>query len=171
MVSVLYFGTGKLNGPTLISPLIITLLLYFMYEILHPIIKKKRRKRLTDYFKTKYADSFILQSNGDIVFDLENEKILVEYHCDNIIGTYLHNSISINIDISEIEKRIMDLCKIHFTTKNRYDKIWVSKLYKPFFRKRSIKYIIQNSEKEIMKAINEYRDYIDKKTFGNNGYK
>lgn len=89
MVSVLYFGTGKLNGPTLISPLIITLLLYFMYEILHPIIKKKRRKRLTDYFKTKYADSFILQSNGDIVFDLENEKILVEYHCDNIIGTYL----------------------------------------------------------------------------------
>ena len=62
----------------------------------------------------------------------------------------------------------MDLCKIHFTTKNKYDKIWVSKLYKPFFRKRSIKYLIQNSEKEIMKAINEYRDYIDKKTFGNN---
>ena len=138
-----------------------------MYEILYPIIKEKRKKRLLEFFKTKYANSYILQSNGDILFDFQNEKIMVEYHCDNINGTYLHNSISINIDISEIEKRLKDLCKIHFNTKKKYDKIWVSKLYKPFFRKRSIKYIIQNSEKEIIKAINEYRDYINKKTFGN----
>ena len=92
---------------------------------------------------------------------------MVEYQCNNIIGKFLHNSISINIDVSNIENRLMDLCKIHFKTKKKYDKIWVSKLYKPLFRKRSIKYIIKNSEKEINKSINQYRDYIDKKTWGN----
>ncbi|HEX9601384.1 MAG TPA: hypothetical protein VF985_07840 [Mariniflexile sp.] len=163
LLSILYFGTGELNGLALITPLIITSLLYFLYEIIYPIIKEKRKKKLIEFFKTKYAHSYVLKSNGDILFDFQNEKIMVEYHCDNINGTYLHNSISINIDISEIEQRLIDLSKIHFHTKKKYDKIWVVKLYKPFFKKRSIKYIIQESEKEIIKAINEYRDYIDKK--------
>lgn len=166
LFAILYFGIGKLNYLTLITPVIIIFLLYFLHEILHPIIMEKRRKKLIGYFKIKYVDS-VETPNGDIIFNFQDEKILIEYHCDNNNGTYLHNSISINIDISEIEERLKNLCEIHFHAKNKYDKIWLVKVYKPFFRKRSIKYLIKKSEKEIITAIDEYRNYFDKKRFAN----
>jgi hypothetical protein len=167
-LAILFFGFGEFNSITLIVPIVIISLIYLLHERLHPLIKEKRKKRLIEFFKTKYVDSFTEQSDGDILFDFQDEKIWIEYHCDNINGTYLHNSIHINIDVTGNQQRLIDLIKIHFNVREKYDKIWIEKIYRPLFRKRSMTHILKKSEKEIIKAINDYRNYIDKKTFSNN---
>lgn len=90
-MSIIYFGIGKFNYLTIIIPLIITFILFFLYEILQPFLRKKRKKKLKELIKKKYVKTSE-DSNGNMLFEFQNEQIMVEYHCDNIIGTYLHIS-------------------------------------------------------------------------------
>lgn len=136
-------------------------ILFFLYEILQPFLRKKRKKKLKELIKKKYVKTSE-DSNGNMLFEFQNEQIMVEYHCDNIIGTYLHNSIIIHLDISETEPELLNLCKIHFETKLIDGKIWIVKIFKPF-RRKTVKYLVRNSEKEIIKIIEEYKGYINLK--------
>ena len=148
---IIYFGIGEFNYLTIIIPLIITLILFFLYEILQPLLRKKRKKNLTELIKKKYEKTSE-NSNGNMLFEFQNKQIMLEYHCDNIIGTYLHNSIIIYLNISKTEPELLNLCKIHFETKVIDGKIWIVKMFKPF-RKKTVKYLVQNSEKEIIEII------------------
>lgn len=153
----MYFGIGKFNYLTISIPLTITFIIFFLYEILQPFLREKREKKLRELLKKKYEKTSE-NLNGNILLEFQNEQIMMEYHCDNIIGTYLHNSIIIHLNISETKPELLNLCKIHFETKVIDGKIWIIKLFKPF-RKKTVKYLVRNSEKEIIKIIEEYKDY------------
>ncbi len=89
-----------------------TILMYYVEEIRDPKITVRRKEKIFQLLKQKYHQGEVL-NNEYLKIQYKSHTIIFHYSTFRVRGG-LKNILKIYIDITYLDKEILDLCKIHF---------------------------------------------------------
>lgn len=141
----------------------VIILMYYVEEIRDPKTTVRRKEKIFQLLKQKYHQGEVL-NNEYLKIQYKSHTIIFHYSTFRVRGGLgLENILKIYIDITYLDKEILDLCKIHFYCETIKNIDYLYERVSSGLWSNSLKLLSKNSEKTIDEAIDKLEKYVESK--------